>query len=227
MTVTINRYRWANQNSLLLHCDGVDGSTTIADASKYTHVVTTNGNTQIDTAQSKFGGASLLFDGVSDNATVPGHASLNFGSGDFTVDLWVRTATVAAGVGTVVTSRDALTTDIPFHIIRSAATYRFYCSSPAALYDIASNLSMGVATANTWQHLAVTRSGNNWKLFNDGALITSFTSTLVIADIASTLQFGAQNGTSFEFEGHLDEIRMTKGTARWTAAFTPPTIAEA
>lgn len=77
---------------LLLHCDGTDGSTTFSDNGVTGHTVTANGNAQIDTAQSKFGNASGLFDGTGDYLTIPDHADWNFGTGNFTIDAWIRFA---------------------------------------------------------------------------------------------------------------------------------------
>lgn len=76
---------------LLLHCDGADASTTFTDASQAAHGnATPNGNAQVDTAQSKFGGASALFDGTGDFLSYADHADWHFGSGDFMADFWVR-----------------------------------------------------------------------------------------------------------------------------------------
>src|SRR3990167_9675179 len=75
---------------LLLHCDGVDAATSFPDVSASAHTVTANGNAQVDTAQSKFGGASLIVDGTGDYLSVPDHADWDFGTGDFTVDFWFR-----------------------------------------------------------------------------------------------------------------------------------------
>ena len=77
----------------LLHMDGSDGSTTFTDESGTTW--TANGNAQIDTAQSKFGGASGLFDGASDYLQTPYTADHNTGTGDFTIDQWIRFNSVA------------------------------------------------------------------------------------------------------------------------------------
>ena len=73
---------------LLLHMGGTDGSTTFTDEKG--HTVTANGDAQIDTAQSKFGGASALFDGSGDYLSVADSADFEFGSSDFTIDGWVR-----------------------------------------------------------------------------------------------------------------------------------------
>ncbi len=75
---------------LLLHCDGADASTTFIDATGR-HQVTVAGNAQVDTAQSKFGGASALFDNNSSSSlTLDGSTDFVFGTGDYTIDFRVR-----------------------------------------------------------------------------------------------------------------------------------------
>jgi hypothetical protein len=75
---------------LLVGFDGSDGSTTFTDESGAAHALTAVGNVQVDTAQSKFGGASGLFDGAGDAITAADSAAWHFGTGDFTVEAWVR-----------------------------------------------------------------------------------------------------------------------------------------
>ena len=75
-------------NSLLLYGDGVDASTAIVDSSLNNHAITVNGDAQISTNQSKFGGSSLYFDGNGDYLTSPTNTDFEFGTGDFTVELW-------------------------------------------------------------------------------------------------------------------------------------------
>jgi hypothetical protein len=76
--------------SLLLHGDGANGSTTITDSSRLTNTVTAVGDAQISTAQSKFGGASIAFDGSGDYLTISSSSALSIGSGDYTVEFWIR-----------------------------------------------------------------------------------------------------------------------------------------
>jgi len=75
----------------LLHMNGVDGSQSfVDDAVGGSHTWTAYGNAQIDTAQSKFGGASGLFDGTGDWIDTPDSDDFDVLSGDFTVDLWIK-----------------------------------------------------------------------------------------------------------------------------------------
>ena len=95
--IFITSNAFASIAELILHYDGIDGSTTFTDSTTR-HTITAYQQAQIDTAQSKFGGASGLFDGTGDYvAATDNLADFNFGTDPFTVDFWVRFNTTAAG----------------------------------------------------------------------------------------------------------------------------------
>ena len=71
-----------------MHFNGTNGSTTMTDSSKNNLTVTSNNGTAITTAQSKFGGASALFDGTNDYVTTPNNSVFDFGTNDFTIEFW-------------------------------------------------------------------------------------------------------------------------------------------
>ncbi len=203
---------------LLLHMNGTDGSTTFTDSEATPKTVTANGNAQIDTAQSKFGGASGLFDGTGDYLSIPDSDDWNFGSGDFTIDLWVRLNSLAA-VNAIVSQYVSGGNDWILYT-QGDGSVRFYAGG-ATIVDMTSASSE--VTTNIWYHLAVTRNGNNWKLFKNGTQIASSAATGTMPDYASLLYIGAYNiSLNYFFDGWLDELRISKGIARWTADFTPP-----
>jgi hypothetical protein len=74
--------------SLLLYGNGINGSTSIIDSSPSPKTVTAFGNAQISTAQSKFGGSSIAFDGTGDYLTVPDNDNFALGNGNFTIECW-------------------------------------------------------------------------------------------------------------------------------------------
>lgn len=207
----------ANADSLLLHCDGSDASTTFTDDSQHGHTVTAYGDAQVDTAQSKFGGASLLLDGSGDYLQIPHSTEFTFGTGDFTIDLWVRPSTVS-GAGGVFSK---LASYGPFLIYRNGSAYQFYSSASGSSWNITAGSSLGTAVLNTWSHLAVTRSGNTFRLFQDGVQTLTFSTSASLYNGSNPVYVGRDSSTYFA--GHVDEIRLTKGLARWTAGFTPPT----
>jgi hypothetical protein len=102
-----------NEVSLLLHGDGTNGSTTITDSSLTPKTVTAVGNAQISTAQSKFGGASILLDGSGDYLDVGSNSAFGYGLSDFTIETWVyrnvssalTTSASPKSAGTPATSR--------------------------------------------------------------------------------------------------------------------------
>jgi hypothetical protein len=78
-------------------------------------------------------------------------------------------------------------------------------------------------TVGEWFHTAIVRSGNTFYLFVDGILGNYVTSAQAISDYAAPLEIGRAHPTGGgNFKGYMDEIRITKGAARWTGNFTPP-----
>lgn len=208
----------------LLHMDGPDASTTFTDEKGV--VWTANGNAQIDTAQSKFGGASGLFDGTGDYITTPDSADFTFGTSDFTIEYWVRMNAAAGASGVYVFGQMSTS----FAIANGSVLMTFGASSTAPAILMASGSSFVVnisssesLTLGVWYHVAATRSGNTFRLFVNGvqrATTTNASSANNSTHPISIGRPGAFNGAYFN--GWLDDFRLTIGTARYTAGFTPP-----
>ena len=205
----------------MLHFDGVDGAISFPDSSPApTKSTTAVGTAQIDTAQSVFGGASLLLDGDSDYISTPDSADWNFSTGDFTIDGRIRFSSIATGGAIISQYVDASNF---WRIDWEPNRVEFQVRSGAA--DIIYANPSWTPSADTWYHLALVRTGNDFKVFIDGTQIGStVTDTDAFPDYAAILQIGALNGGSF-FPGWIDELRISKGIARWTTNFTPPTAA--
>jgi hypothetical protein len=205
---------------LLLHMDGSNGSTTFTDV--YSNTVTANGNAQISTAQSKFGGASGLFDGTGDYLTVPHSASLSMGSGDFTIETWFRPNSVTSDQNLINKQATLATASGYLLRISSSGKIEFYAGdSSTGAWEVA--ISGGTLSTATWYHAAATRQGSSWKLFLDGTQVGSTaTASFTVHDNANSLYIGTNtNGSTQAYNGYLDELRITKGTARYTSNFTP------
>jgi len=209
---------------LLLHFNGIDESTTFKDEIGKT--VTPVGTAQLDTAQKKFGTASGLLDGDSDYLTVPDSDDWYFGTGDFTIDTWVRfNALPTAGNRCCICSQFAyINTYWDFSIYNDSGTYQLvfgHILSGSVTINLIKTLDPQ-PELNTWYHLAIVRHGNNWHFFQDGQQIgTTGTDDSSVTDFSEVLQIGKLN-TNF-FNGWIDEFRISKGIARWTSNFTPPT----
>ena len=210
--------------SLLLHMDGTDGSTSFPDFSPRPKTVTAFGGAQVDTAQFKFGDASCLVDGGGDYLRLPDHVDFTFGTGDFTVEAWVRLNAVAGAEGAYVVGQ--------INSVFSIATGSFFlalndASRPAGL--MASGASLIVATGTTvlttgvWYHLAYTREASTFRIFVDGILEGSQTSAAAMNDSTEVVSIGRPGAYDGAYlNGWVDDLRITKGVARYTADFTPP-----
>jgi len=218
-----NPYYYDEYTALMLHMDGINGSTTITDSAQR-HTLTAVGDAKISTAQGKFG-QSLLLDGNGDYVTVPASSDFVFGTGNFTVDLWVRTA-VNEDRYSIVTNRAGAPSNNHWslHVYSDVGRPVFHTGLTALL------LSSTALTQNTWQHLAVVRNSGTTKMYLDGNEVASALDSFDYSqqnqvNIGHDANFTAYSdlGATPYFNGHIDELRVSKGIARWTANFTPPT----
>jgi hypothetical protein len=208
---------------LLLHMDGADASTTFTDSSASAHTMTAVGNAQIDTAYSKFGGASGIFDGTGDYVSTPDSTDFDFGTGDFTIDYWVRPTSSVENVA-IYCQRDS---DYSRYVVIrgnggfDSWSFLAMSYSPVATYGITCAHSVG-----TWYHHEIVRNGSNLYWFVNGVAQTlSATvpiSTTSMPDVGEALHLGGNAGWGEYLNGWLDELRISKGIARHTSNFTPP-----
>jgi hypothetical protein len=210
--------------SLLLHFTGSTGSTSIVDSSPNAFSVTRNGSAQISTTQSRFGGSSLLLNGTSDSIVLPPSAAFNFGSGDFTIELWLRFASLSGGqriAGGDLQSGGTFNWAI--YKAGGSSELLFLVGDGGSPWNMGST-TFGSVLANQWYHVAIVRSGNAFTGYLDGVAGGNFSSSgSVLTNNSNGAFFGFATGDYFN--GHLDEIRITKGVARYTSNFTPPTAA--
>ena len=214
---------------LLLHCNGTDGSTSFIDVSPSPKTVTAFGNAQIDTAQSVFGGASALLDGAGSYLSIPDDDDFDFGTGDLTVDCRVRFNALPVAGSASAFFHQYQNDDNRNHwdIYNSAGSRNFrFVSVSAAVINININSSALTLATNTWYHLAVVRSSNIFTFFQDGSAIGgAVTNTASIVNLGSSIFIGREPYAGFndDFNGWIDEYRISKGIARWFTAFTSPT----
>jgi hypothetical protein len=198
--------------SLLLHGNGTNGSTTITDSSPTPKTVTAVGNAQISTAQSKFGGGSIAFDGTGDYLSLPESNGFTFGTGDFTIELFFR----ASSIRTQALYHSGLVAGPILYLTNDVKAAWFFSGTNRVISG------PGSYAINTWHHAALTRSGSSTRLFIDGSQVGS-----VFVDssnyTSSMPRVGASYDSALPFDGYIDEFRITKGIARYTANFTPPT----
>lgn len=210
-----------NDVSLLLHMDGVDGSTTFTDSSPASKAVTAYGNAKISTAQSKFGGASAYFDGNGDYLGAPASTNFGFGTADFTIEFWVCPASLPTNSAKVIyDQRYALSDKLPTLLTYTGGNVIYGTGGTDKITSNAGALAVGINT-----HIAVARSSGVTRLFVNGLLAGSAWTDATDYAISRPIIGGAGDFPSgpYNFNGYIDELRITKGVAHYTATFTPPT----
>ena len=219
---------------LLLKMNGTNGSTTITDSSVSTKTMTANGNAQISTARSKFDGASLLLDGTGDFASTPTSSDFDYGTGDFTIEAWVYIAanssaandgTRSAAVVSCYAASGSQDNSYTFGVLGNSTTTGTGLYFVSVASGTTSSLTTSTAVSQAaWHHVAVARSGTTIRLFVDGRLDGSGTLTNQNVNTDYELRVGSSRYAGFigALNGNIDECRITKGVARYTAAFTPP-----
>lgn len=211
-------------SKLLIHFDGADAATTYTAETGQT--VTFAGNAQLDTAQKKFGSSSLLLDGSGDYVTVPDSDDWYFGSGDFTIDCWVMFASPLQDE--VIISQCSEWGPSNYWMIKyySGLSQLQMSFNFGGVGKGVYNLTSFVPTTGIWYHFACERIGTVGKIFINGVSQTlteeAAFGTNDVGNVGAVLQIGAIYGNQ-TFNGWIDEVRISKGIARWTANFTPQT----
>ena len=201
------------QTSLLMHFNGTNGSTTMTDNSKNNAAVTAVGNAQLSTVQSKFGGTSLYLDGTGDRLTIASPTpDFSFGTDDFTIETWVY-KTVASQA--VILDARATADAIPWIAIINSSNFPYF-------YDGTQYVSTVPITLNSWVHLAWVRTSGVLKIFVNGIQGYSAAYTVNLNRTAGLI-IGDGVGLVNAYAGYIDELRVTKGIARYTGNFTPST----
>lgn len=215
-----------NNVVLAMHMDGVNDSTNFIDI-KGRHVLTPSGGSHIKTDTSKFGGASGYFPSSSGSfLTGSGNvADFDFGTGDYTIEFFVyllgsgERYQCLLSFGTESGACMYIEADINTHMIGSAN------QTSTGVVGITTLLP---ASFNAWHHIAFVRNGNVFTMYQDGQFNGSATSTgSSYYSESAVLRIGRLHITSSPeyFNGYIDDLRITKGVARYTTNFTPPTAA--
>jgi hypothetical protein len=214
------------ETSLLIHSDEVEGSTSFKDSSTYGHTVTATGNIHHDTETTigggpgKFGRSSMFSDG-DDYLTIADHSSFDFGYGDFTIDFWLRLNSAGGNKNYIARRGDGYNDSLWFFRTENGPQYQFYWNDNSNNY----NMLGGVPETNVWHHLAIVRRGRLVKMYEDGIVIDTHTETTPRSyDPGLEVLVGARYGGGViqPLDGWIDEIRISKGIARWTDSFVPP-----
>lgn len=221
---------------LLLHGDGVNNGTVFTDSSLYNRTATRVGNTVTSTAQSKFGGSSIYFDGNGDYLTFPDDDAWFFDTDDWTVEMYFMAVSYnhaatslkypnLIGQRTNYNNNHAWDTYIVGHAGGSYLNLNFSYDYPSASPSGATIAGDGLLGTMIWHHVAWSREGATLRGFLDGVLLATHNiGTRSINNSTEKLYIGALPGVIAEtyWKGWIEELRIIRGQAYYTATFTPP-----
>ncbi len=217
------------QTDLLLPFDGANGATTTSDLSNSNHAVTFGGNSEISTAQSKFGASSLGLDGT-DHIALPS-TICDFGLNDFTIEFWVRSSnwnhSDAGGYYSIVLYSNwgggSPPAEYWLMTIQTNGTFKFWTRN---IFNVTSTTAL---STDTWHHIAFVRSSGVFTYYLNGVSDISVTQTYDFNSSSYALtgmtRYIGSNGSTYGVLGYIDDFRITKGLARYTSTFTPSTTA--
>lgn len=211
--------------TLLMRGEGTNGSATFTDSSSYAHTFTRTGNTQVSTSQYKFGSGSLYNPGGSyrnNLLTSPVSTAAFELPGDFTVEAWVYMIDRNTCCNAFMSRSGG--DNSSGGMMMSAANGNW----SVHLYDTTWRLVNGAALpTGTWVHFAITRSSNVVRYYINGAVqANTYTTSMTFYTNGQIELFaGHHTDTNWnDWNGYMDELRITKGVARYGASsFSPPT----
>lgn len=226
LLVSINAYAFDAETVLLAHFNGDGATYTPAETGQVLSYVGTAQLSRIvykDLTGNTETKASLSLDGDSDEVTAPDNDTWNFGAGDFTIDLWVYFNNTT---GSQIFCSQYGGGSSYWQVYKSADNRLRIEGANGGTVANCYTTSVPTLNTGTWYHIAFVRSGASGYIFLDGVSlpVTIGTAFGTLPDVGVVLEIGSYASAAGNFvNGYIDELRISKGVARWTANFNVPT----
>ena len=192
--------------------------TSISDLSQSSEI-TCVGDAATSTTQVKFAGTkSIYLDGTGDYLQISNvkDSWISGYTGDFTIEFWWYPTNVSV-------YQAILTAAAAFQLYTNNSTLNLALSSTNSYSPFWHPQSMHTMVNNTWHHIAIVRNGNIYAVYVDGVSKATTTTSTLINTGTNVPQLGIYTGNSSPSQGYFQDFRITKGLARYTSNFTPPT----
>ena len=198
----------------------------IIDNTQKNNLITV-GSTALSSTVNKFGRTSMLFNGTTDYATIPNSDLFNLTTGDFTIEAWIY-PTVLGGENGIYCKREVSTfIGVVFRVLNTTRKLVMQIANAAgtAWAIDTSDSGLPALTINAWYHVALVRSGSSFQIFQNGVAGTASTFAGNITHNTAPTYIGKSDGSAGNqfWNGYIDELRVTRGVARYTSTFTPRT----
>ena len=217
-------YAWKNVLALPLIDNGAGGTTqdfsNQINAGSTTKASTTTGSTDSTSAQSVFYNRSFVLDGNGDDIRVPDDADFTFGSGDFTLECWAY-QTANSSWRSLMMKYDSTESNASWYWALNTGVNNFYFYYSGANSKLMQKTSNTAILLNTWVHFAITRSGNVFRMFENGIQVGTMTESVTNNDGTIRFTVGADGNQNYDFAGYFSDVRVYKGVAKYTSNFIP------
>jgi hypothetical protein len=185
------------------------------------HNLSLENGTNISTAQAKFGNSSLYFDGTTDTATVIGSENVNFGTANFTVEGWIRPASFSGYKPNIISKWTNGSRGWAVRLVASGSGFvmRFTFSTQGSNdYNLDATT---VLAFDTWHHFAFVQNSNTVTCYSNGTANGTISCSTIFAS-TNPIILGDWDTNQADYNGYIDDIRVTTGVARYTSNFTAP-----
>lgn len=210
-------------NTLLLNGNGLHNArnNALADSSSVYSPITRYGNATQGSFTPYGSNWSNYFDGSTSYLTVSAQTAMSFGTGDFTIEGWVNPTTIVGVYAAIIEARTgAVAQTYAVGLRNSGGVYK------VELYTGTQYTGSITVNPNVWTHFAITRASGTLRIFVNGVLDTTWSNITTSIDAnVGTQQIGRllDSGGAYYFPGYISNLHVVKGTALYTANYTPPT----
>ena len=212
---------------LMLHMEQANGSTAPVDTSIVVKTATTTGTSTISTADSKFGAASLKIANLNtvtaNGAAVTNHTDFNFAAGDFTIEMWCKLTALPTSTNTILFTYQGGVGATQFWVLPGG----LFSYSVVGTQGSSGAGSIGTFPLNVWTHVAVVRAGTNTACLINGVFVAGLaipTPATNLVNSGNNFLLGCDVSSSDRtWNGYIDEVRVTKGIARYGVNEPAPT----
>jgi len=203
---------------LMVHSNTFDGDDVFIDSSASGHILSpVNGAVHSD-AEHVFGSSSIQCDDtLNSNVSVPNSDDFNFGSDDFTVDFWYKPMNTSVRQPIL---SNGYNNGWIFEIQSNKLVF-YWATSGGYIYLLDPTILLN----NTWYHVAGVKNGNSMTLYVNGVNVETKLAEPVDDSEYDLFIGGRPIYSNAALTGYIDEVRISKGIARWTENFTPPSYA--
>lgn len=222
LSATADQY-WANV-ILLMDFDYAQGSTVWINEKSISYSFASSGQVVHDTQFPKFGTGAAVFDGSGDRLSVSNNAIWDMSATDFTIEMHFRPKAFSGLADVLMVKRVDINAGSPFLLWVNASKHLvFQAATTSAVYSITISSSFTLSTS-AYYHIACQRTNSVFQLYLDGTKLGESTLSATVLANASPVYIGGDL-SAYSVNGYIDNIRVTKGIARYSGNFTPPTSA--